>query len=80
MKTVTQDNWGVSTMSGDGLPKVILQVYRTYLFPERIGTREYTKIALGDANGKSFDTTDQAFAYALERGYLKPYYNRRGNI
>ena len=72
ISTVTQDNWGVSVHSHAG--EHILHVYRNYEFPDRVGTMEHTKFAYGDAHGKIFKSTEDAFAYALEHGYCKHYF------
>ena len=52
-----------------------LSVYRTYDNPAKIGTREHTKYAFGESNGKVFVDADAAFEHALTRGYLKLFYN-----
>jgi len=72
--TVTYNNWGVSVHSCEG--KHILHVYRMYEFPDRIGTMEYTKFAYGDAFGKVFQSSEEAFSYAFEHGYTQQYFPR----
>jgi hypothetical protein len=72
--TVTYDNWGVSVHSHAS--EHILHVYRMYEFRDRIGTMEHTKFAYGEAFGKAFKSSEEAFNYAFEHGYTKQYFPR----
>jgi hypothetical protein len=73
--TCTRDKWCVSTQSGDGIGGAILSVFRVYYNSEKIGTREYTKYAYGEGEGRVFKDSESAFVWALEHGYLQRYFN-----
>jgi hypothetical protein len=74
ISTVAYENWGVSVYSN--ADEHILHVFRTYEFPDRIGTMGHTKFAYGEAFGKAFKSSDEAFNYAFEHGYTKQYFPR----
>jgi hypothetical protein len=59
---VTQGPWGVSVTSGSGIKGAVLHVYRDGIH--------------GDAEGRQFPSTDEAFAFAASRGYQAPYFRR----
>ena len=61
---VTRDGWSVSYTTGSGIDGVRLSVCR---FPEGLGGR----ILRGDADGKKFETQEDAEQYAYEHGYLQ---------
>lgn len=63
-KTVTRDKWGVSVTTGDGRPTL-----HTYRFTKT------GRLIKGEGYGKKFDTSDDAWAYALERGYIQPWHS-----
>ncbi len=68
-QTVTQGNWSVSTMTGYGINGARLNVTQWH-------PNSFTKNAKqrkGDADGKLFPSSDEAFAYALDHGYCKYY-------
>lgn|SRR5262245_36417644 len=67
MATTTRDGWGVSCMSGNG--EHVLHVYK--LRPK--DGREFALHQHGDGDGRRFPSSDAAFAWALEHGYLQPY-------
>ena len=75
IQTCTQGPWGVACKSGDGINGAILSVYRVYTNPKKIGTLEHTKYAYGEGEGKEFPTTEAAYAWALEHGYLQKFFN-----
>jgi len=62
--TVTQGKWGVSVESGSGKPTL-----HTYKFTKT------GKLIKGEGYGKKFDTSDDAWAYALEHGYIQPWHS-----
>jgi hypothetical protein len=65
--TVCRDGWNVSTTSTSGIDGVILGVFKLH----RINGRHLFQY--GSANGKKFECSDDAWAYALDRGYLQPF-------
>lgn len=64
MKLVTNMDWCVSKMIPGRSGQVELRVFR------RIGD----KWRYADVHGMQFDTTEQADAVALDRGYLQPFH------
>lgn len=71
--TVTNDNWCVSYITGHGINGVILNVYQMLpcpLFSKKIPMR------FGNANKMIFASEKEATHYALEHGYLQPYYKK----
>lgn len=70
VKSVTRDNWSVSTISGRHPGSVVLSVRRTGMLGKE------TLHIEGDADGRRFPTVAAAFAYALDRGYLQPHVRR----
>lgn len=64
MTTVTNEGWNVSTTTGSGIDGAILSVFKI----KRNGRFQY-----GDANGKQFPSSDAAFQYALDKGYLQQF-------
>ena len=76
INTCTQDNFSVSVTSGF-LPngKVILNVRRCY--PNR--KNEFGGIGMSkktDHDGKVFNNSDEAFEFALSRGYIRLYFKK----
>lgn len=69
--TVTQGRWSVSVTTGTGIEGAILNVAR-HFEPGRDGVSRYI-IAKGDADGMLFASSDEARAFAFERGYTQPY-------
>ena len=70
---VTRDGWGVSTETGSGIKGAILHVYKhhgaLHRMPRFISQH-------GDAYGMTFPNAEAATAYALDHGYLQPYYRK----
>lgn len=66
--TVSQPGWGVSVESGQG--KHILHVYRYYADrPNEWGGKGVFRN--GDAYGMEFESSEAAWAYALDHGYIR---------
>ena len=76
IKTVTQGNWGVSVTTGGNIMGAVLHVYQWVKRGANGEIMPDSKMRRGDAYGKVFDTTEQAYAFALEHGYLQEF--RRG--
>lgn len=74
--TVSQPGTGVSVTSGYHLDgKVILNLYRSYNNLKN----EFGGIGLSkrlDYDGKVFDNSDAAWAFALEHGYIRQYFKK----
>lgn len=70
MKTVTRGDWGVSVTTGAGIVGAVLNVYR---FRSNGRPLPGHKMIKGDAYGRPFPTQEDAFRFALERGYTQPY-------
>jgi hypothetical protein len=74
MNTVTQEGVtksqrgvSVSVTTGSGIKGAVLNV-----------SRHYDKKTMRlDANGKTFDTQEEAWDFALERGYTRLYFTDR---
>lgn len=64
MKTVTNDNWCVSSTSGTYIKGVILSVFKVI-------SQNPWKIRRGDADGRVFASTEEANEFCLKRGYTK---------
>lgn len=82
-RTVTRDGWGVSCTTGSGIEGAILKVYKHHKRPGGLRYRDGAPIPFsgiifqqGDAYGLRFPSADAAWAYALEHGYLQPFYPR----
>jgi hypothetical protein len=82
-KTVTRDGWGVSAShprydkNSNMLPGATLHVYKLREVPDpscESGRR--TIFQHGEGHDRVFESSDAAFAWALARGYLQPYYRR----
>ena len=74
----TQPYMNVSTMSSSDFPgRVVLQLHRHYegLIDPR--TKMRVKIKYGDHHGKVFDSSEKAFDFAADRGYLMEFYPRQ---
>ncbi len=67
--TCTQDNWNVGTMSGGDIDGVLLQPFKGFF---------RGKARRAECYGKRFDSSDEAFAYALEHGYTQEHVGRPG--
>lgn len=69
--TKSQPSVGCSVSEYSG--KVVLNVYRNYpnLKNSFGGLGKFSKL---DADGKAFKTSDEAFAYAKDHGYLREYF------
>lgn len=78
MATVTHDGWSVSVTTGSRINGAILNVCKQTpraAGPRRDATGRVIPLSMihfryGQDNGKVFPSSDAAFAYALERGYL----------
>lgn len=69
--TESQPGTCVSVTSSEG--RHTLNVFRAYReLPNQWGGRGVHKHC--DCNGMQFESSDAAFAYAFERGYLRRYY------
>ena len=62
--TVTTPQWSVSACTSYHSVGAVLSVFRGF----HKGRPRY-----GDHNGRTFPTSEDAFAFALEHGYLQPY-------
>jgi len=69
MKTVTRDGWGVSCTTGGSIDGAELHVYK--LRPR--GGRECALHQHGDGYGRRFESSDAAFRWAYEHGYLQAF-------
>lgn len=71
MNAVTQGEWSVSCTTGHGIEGAILSV----VLP-RIAGRELPadKWLRGFGDGRAFPSSDAAFQFAFEHGYLKEYF------
>ena len=70
MTTVTRGNWSVSTETGSKMQGTVLNVFKHHTINGRWVMQP------GDANGKKFPTKEEAFAYALDHGYLQEHVRR----
>lgn len=71
MTTVTQGDWSVGCMTGSSISGAVLHVNRHIKTP----TGRYV-IKPGDHDGKSFPTSDAAYAFALDKGYTQQHFRR----
>lgn len=71
--TASQPGTCVSVTTGCG--KVVLHVSRSYDIPNVFGGRGVAKPL--DCNGMEFESSEAAWAFALERGYSRRYYTSR---
>ena len=65
MKTVTQGDWNVSVMTEGNRPGARLSVFKSNRSTSK------TMFARGDHDGRVFPTSEEAFSFALDRGYLQ---------
>ena len=77
-RSTTIAGWDASYLSGGRSihirePEITLGVFRSFKFPERIGTQDYTKHLHGWGDGKKFATREKATWWAYEHGYLMEY-------
>ena len=78
MNTVTWGGWNVSVTTGYGITGAVLGVFRPV-----VGGRKMTgpitryKPLKGEGDRRQFESSDAAFAWALEHGYLQPLYRGR---
>lgn len=71
MNIVTQGNWSVSCTTGDGIQGAILSV----LLPKIAGRDlPVDKRLRGFGHGRTFASSEAAFQFALEHGYLQQYF------
>ena len=68
MKSVTNDGWSVSVTTGSHIEGAVLSLTKS---PVCSGRASRT----GDWNKRVFPTSNEAFQFALERGYLTEYIN-----
>jgi len=64
MALVTQGSWNVSVTTGDGICGARLAVFRMPVEPRR-------RIRYGDGHGRMFPSSEAAWAWAREHGYLE---------
>ena len=84
MTTVTAGGWSVSTMTGWGIDGAILHVYKhkdrpsgwKYDAEGRKIPCSNTVFQNGEGYGRQFKSSDEAFAWAFQHGYLEHYYSR----
>lgn len=67
VRTVTQGKWSVSVTTGGLIEGAVLNVTRH----DRKTTKSYW--GKGDADGRQFATSDEAWQYAYEHGYVVEY-------
>ena len=70
-RTVTQGEWGVSSTTGHGIKGAILSLYRA-----RFNGRElpYDRWMHGFGDGELFPSTEAAYQWAFDHGYLQLYF------
>ena len=75
-QTTSVSPWCVATSSDWGSGPCILHVHRTRDLPNKWGGRGVSHY--GDANGLRFNSSEEAWAFALSRGYLQ-YFVRKNH-
>lgn len=81
-QTVTAGKWNVSVTTGTGIPGAILNVFKPYGHTTRnpLPSGRAWVTQRGDHDGREFPTSDEAFEFAFEHGYLQLYFRYQNNV
>jgi hypothetical protein len=74
-RTVTQGDWGVSCTTGTGIKGAILNVSRSRIAGVSLPVSKWFR---GFGDGRLFDSTESAYQFAYDHGYIQLYYTAPG--